>query len=101
MKAFFAGKDLNAIRQAIEDAMKGRKLGQLTRMSVVGTRLEATISKMGTSTLVFSSLQRDGGTEVTLTEERLALTHRPLRGEVKEKLSHVVEQAGGTVLIKA
>ena len=100
MKAFFAGKDLNAIKQAIEDAMKGRKLGDLTQMSVVGTRLEATISKMGTSKLVFASTARDGGTEVTLTEEKLALAHRPLRGEVKEKLARVVEQAGGTVLVR-
>ena len=97
MKAFFKGMDLAAIKTALETAMKGRRLGELTRLDVTGNRLSATISKMGTSTLVFEGASRDGGTELSLTQEKLALTHRPLRGEVKDKLSRVVEQAGGTV----
>lgn len=72
-------------------------MAELMRLTLGASTLEATITKLGTSTLTFTTLPKDGGTEVTLTTEKLALAHRPLRGEVKEKFMRLVEKAGGTV----
>lgn len=98
MRAFFKDKDPNAIIAAIRVVIQGRRLGELTRLSLQGDRILASISKMGTSTLTFAITPRDNGTEVTLTEEKLALAHRPLRREVHDKFVRIVEQAGGELL---
>ncbi len=97
MKAFFKDMDPQAIVAALTKAMAGRKLADLTRLAITPTAIVATVSKMGTSTLTFTTRAQDGGTEVSLTEEKLALTHRPLRSEVKDKFVKLVEKAGGVV----
>lgn len=97
MRAFFKDKDPQAIVAALTAAMSGRKLGQLTQLKLTPGAIVATVSKMGTSTLTFTTTPQDGGTLVILTEEKLALAHKPLRNEVKDKFTRLVEQAGGTV----
>jgi hypothetical protein len=98
MRAFFPGKDPQAIIDAIRGAMQGRKLGEVTQLELRGSSIVVCISKIGTSTLEFTTASRDNGTEVRLTHEKLALAHRPFRDEVRGKLSKVVQHAGGDVL---
>ncbi|MEW5852479.1 MAG: hypothetical protein AB2A00_27070 [Myxococcota bacterium] len=98
MKAFFAGIKAKDIVDKVRGALQGRKLGEMSRLDVQGDRIVMTISKLGTSVLEFQTTERPDGTEVALVAEKLALAHRALRGEVKEKLAKVVEKAGGKVL---
>ncbi|MBI5497284.1 MAG: hypothetical protein HY904_19880 [Deltaproteobacteria bacterium] len=97
MKAFFKDMDAASIVRALEAAMVGRRLGEITRITLENGRIRATLSKLGTSTLTFTAQARPDGTEVHLVEEKLALTHRPLRNEVKDKFVRLVEKAGGVV----
>lgn len=98
LKAFFPNASLPAIATRIRETLRGRRLGEIMELETSSGELVVRISKVGTTVLRFSAVNRDGGTECTLTEEKLALAHRPFRDEVKQKLRKVVEQAGGQVL---
>ena len=98
LRAFFPGATLQTIAGHIRNAVKGRKIGEIMSLEVRGTEMIVTIAKMGTSTLRFTSVARDGGTECSLVEEKLALAHRPFRDDVTNKLTRIVLQSGGQVL---
>jgi len=98
LKAFFANKTATNVVEDIRKAITGRKLGEITQLEEKAGNIVVTISKLGTSVLTFATKVRDGGVEIALTGEKLALAHRPIRGEVTNKLTKVVEQVGGNVL---
>lgn len=97
MKATFPGKDAQGVLQSIRQALTGRKLGEISTLKLSGATLTVTISKVGTSVLTFTLAPSGADTLAELTGEKLALAHRPFRGEVQDKVFRLVERAGGIV----
>lgn len=85
------------ILAAIKEKLGGRKLGKMVSFELVGTDLEVTIKKMGTSHLGFKNYGNGSGVEWRLEKEKIALSHRAFKNEVLEKLTHVIEQTGGEI----
>ena len=97
MKFQFKSKDANGIVDSIRNALGGRKLGDMVSFAMEGDNLVVTISKLGTSQLIFTKTDAEDGLVFILSEEKIAFTHRAFKSEVKEKLCRVVEQAGGKI----
>lgn len=97
MNVKFPEKDLGVIIDKIKNALGGRELGKMVSFDQVGNEMIVTISKFGTSTLTFSNKSGTDGSQLKLEKEKIALTHRALKGEVTEKIVKVIQQAGGTV----
>ena len=97
MKVFFEEKDRLKILENIKVAMGDRRLGELVKFSLDTGKLEVTISKLGTSVLHFSELETTLGLEYALKSEKIALTHKGFKDEIKEKIIHCIEKAGGKV----
>lgn len=97
MKIFFKEKIADKIVESLEEAMGGRQLSKIVSFSVEASAMVVTISKLGTSTLTFSRKETTDGTEFTLTKEKIALAHKPMKSEVKGKILKVVTKAGGTI----
>lgn len=98
MKIRFGEKDSKKIIAKIKDTMGDRPLGQMVDFSQDGTDIVVTISKMGTSKLIFAHKSAGEGSELTLSSEKIALTHKAFKDEVKEKIIAVIQKAGGTVV---
>ena len=98
MKFQFPKQDSKDVIKKIEDAMGGRALAELVSFKTTANQLLVTISKLGTSTLVFE--RRDNGEKIEfhLKEEKIAFTHKAFKDEIKDKLCKIVEQVGGKVL---
>lgn len=97
MKINYSNDDPNQVVSLIEQNLSGRKLGKLVSLDLSGDQLIVTLSKMGTSKLFFDLKNVAGGVEFLLTEEKVALSHRAFKNEVKEKLVSVIENTGGRV----
>jgi len=97
MKIFFTEKSTDNIVNALTDAMGGRQLGKMVSFDVQSDQMIVTISKLGTSTLTFGRKETADGTEFNLSQEKIALTHRPMKNEVKDKILKVVQKAGGKI----
>lgn len=97
MKVFFSEKNRQKILESIKIAMGDRKLAEIVNFSLETGRLEVKISKFGTSVLDFAESETEKGLEYCLTSEKIALTHRGLKDEVKAKIVECIEKAGGQV----
>lgn len=97
MKISFKENDPNKVLKSITDALGGRELGKMVDMRFEGKDLVVTISKLGTSTLVFSNKAAKDGLQYELTTEKIAFAHRAFKDDVKEKLFKVITGAGGKV----
>ncbi len=97
MKLSFPAKSLDEIVNQINDMLTGRELGKIAKVSREGDDLLVTLSKFGTSTLIFSFENKDNQLCGELTSEKIAFTHRAFRDEVKEHLVKVIEKCGGKV----
>ena len=97
MKIYFEEKDTAKILNNVKSVMAGRKLGEIVSFDIVGNDLKVTISKLGTSTLLFAGQDKAAGTEFSLKEEKIAFIHKAFKDEVAGKIYKVVEQAGGKV----
>lgn len=98
MRAFFPSKTTSVVVDDIRKAIHGRKLGEITTLEEKAGNIVVTISKLGTTVLTFATKARDGGVEIALSNEKIALAHKALKGEVTDKLAKVVEQVGGNIL---
>lgn len=98
MKVTFAEKNRDKILESIKAAMAGRKLAEMVDIALTKGKLEVTISKLGTSTLLFQEKENDKGLEYNLTSEKIAFTHRAFKDEVTDKIVKVIEKAGGKVV---
>lgn len=98
MKIRFGEKDSKKIITKIKETMGDRKLGQMVDFSQEGSDIVVTISKMGTSKLIFAHKPAGEGSELTLSSEKIAFTHKAFQDEVKEKIIAVIQKAGGTVV---
>ncbi len=97
MEFRFNENDLDVIIAKIKDELKDRDMGKILNFTHSDSDLRITIKKLGTSTLDFSVCEDDGGLLVELTKEKLALSHRPLKKELVQKLEKIVEKIGGSM----
>jgi hypothetical protein len=97
MEVQFTDSDPKVVLQKLQDAMGGRQLAKMVSFDLLAGEMVVTISKLGTSTLHFKCEQTPTGCHFALSKEKIAFAHRPLRGEVTEKIIKVIEQAGGQV----
>jgi hypothetical protein len=97
MKVTFEQKDRTKILESIQQAMSGRKLGDIVKFGLAAGKLEVVISKMGTSTLQFKESTTPTGLAYALESEKIAFTHKAFKDEVTKKIVQVIEQAGGKV----
>ena len=98
MKFFFPETDAAKIVTSLNDAMSGRKLGKMVDIESKGSEIKITISKLGKTTIEFSQTPADGGVEWSKTKEKVALSHRAVKGEVIEKIYKIVVGVGGKIL---
>ena len=99
MKVLFELKDRSQILAKIQEAMGGRKLGDMVNFALSAGALTVTISKMGTSTLTFKEQDTPEGLVYKLDSEKIAFTHKAFKGEVTDKIVKVIERAGGRVTV--
>ena len=97
MEFRFNETDLDDIISKIKDELKNRDMGKILNFSHSDSNLRITIKKLGTSTLDFTVSEDDDGLLVKLTKEKLALSHRPLKKELVQKLEKIVEKIGGSM----
>jgi hypothetical protein len=97
MQIQFPDHDPQVILSKLEEAMGGRQLAKMVHFDMNGSELVVTISKLGTSTLHFACDKTPKGCHFALSKEKIALAHRPLKGEVTEKIMKVIEKAGGQI----
>jgi len=100
MKFSFKETDAKAVHQKIVNALGGRELGKIVQFELSADDLTVVISKLGTSTLKFAHLAKDGGMLFNLVSEKIAFTHRAFKDDVKEKICRVIESVGGKILEK-
>lgn len=98
MKVQFSLNSTESVAKVINEQLVGRKLGDLVKITADGSNLVLSISKLGTSTLVFAGTPKNNGIEFNLTSEKIAFAHKPMKEEFKEKLGKAIEQAGGKIL---
>ncbi len=98
MNISFKEKDPKVVIKKIEEAMVGRPLASIVSFDLKGSGLRITISKLGQSFLDFDVLSNASGTQFKLKSEKIAFTHRAFKNEVTEKITHLVEKAGGKTL---
>ena len=92
------GKQPEEIINDIETQLGGRKLGKILDFKISGSGLEVVIKKMGTSTLTFEQDSNKSGTSWTLTKEKIALTHRPMKSDMLGKITAIIEKTGGKII---
>lgn len=98
MKVYFEGKDRHKILDNIKVAMGDRRLAEMVQFSLEDGNLNVTISRLGTSVIHFSEQETGTGLEYALKSEKIALTHRGFKDEVREKILRCLEKAGGKVI---
>ena len=98
MKIQFPKLSNAEIISSLQKVLSGRSLGDLVSIEDLGNSMVMKISKLGTSSLTFSRAESDKEVTYTLTDEKIAFAHRAFKDDVKEKLVHVVEKAGGKML---
>jgi hypothetical protein len=59
--------------------------------------LTVKISKLGTSTLVFTRKDTEKSAQFSLVSEDIAFAHRAFKAEVKSQFSRVIKELGGRV----
>lgn len=95
MKISYAKGTPEEVIAAIQAKLEGRKLGEMVNFDLNGTGLDVTIKKLGTSLLSFQQIAKTQGLAWHLTKEKIALSHRPFKDEVMDKIAKIVEQTGG------
>lgn len=98
MKIQFPKQSNAQVITALQKVLTGRSLGDLVSLEDQDNNLVMKISKLGTSSLIFSRSEVGANVLYTLTEEKIAFAHRAFKDDVKAKLENVVTKAGGSVL---
>lgn len=98
MKIQFPSQSTSDIINSLKKELSGRSLGDLVSLDSSGHDLIMKISKLGTSSLIFSRSENPGAVVFTLTSEKIAFAHKAFKDDVKQKLQQVIIKVGGTVL---
>ena len=97
MEFFFNENNVDEVLSKIQGEIDGREMGKILTFSHAGSELTITIKKLGTSTLNFDVVEKDGGLNIKLMKEKIALSHRPMKKELEQKLKKIVEKIGGSM----
>jgi hypothetical protein len=97
MKMVFPKKSTEKIVVDLKKAMKAHFFSKSVSLSHSKNELTVTISKLGTSTLIFKRKDTPKSTQFSLAKQNIALAHRAFQAEVKTQFAEVVEDAGGKV----
>ncbi len=97
MKVFFKEKSPRKVVNAIRESLKGRKLEDMLNFDLEDGILKISISQMGTSVMEFKFDEQDDGLFFSLSHEKIAFTHKPFMGEMREKLNKIIASAGGDI----
>ena len=62
MEFFFNENNVDEVLSKIQGEIDGREMGKILTFSHAGSELTITIKKLGTSTLNFDVVEKDGGT---------------------------------------
>ncbi|WP_186643603.1 hypothetical protein [Fluviispira vulneris] len=81
----------------VTDSLAGRELGKIASMSVKENNIVIMFSKLGKSEVIFNIKNEDNGFSCTHSSEKIALTHKALRGDIEGKLAKVLESNGAKV----
>ena len=98
MNIQFQESNPREILRALESALRQESLQNMVSFSLSDLELKVTISKLGKSHLFFSVDKQAEKTIFSFTKEKIALTHRALKGEVKKDIQQIVESAGGKII---
>lgn len=98
MKIQFPKQSNADVIASLQKVLSGRAIGDMISLEDKGASMLMKISKLGTSTLTFSRSEAGDKVIYTLSEEKIAFAHRAFKDEVKDKLTSVVEKAGGQML---
>lgn len=97
MKIRFDEKDPQKIVSNIKKVMGERELAKMVDFECADEEIVVKISKLGTSTLVFSHAPAGAGSQLELQSEKIAFAHKAFKDEVKDKIMKVIQQAGGKI----
>lgn len=98
MKIYFKEKSPRKVMVAIQNTIKGRKIGEMLSFDLNGERMAIQVSQMGTSTLEFTYQPKDEGLLFELSTEKIAFAHKPFMGEMRQKLNNIITTSGGEIL---
>jgi hypothetical protein len=98
MKIKFDESSPRKVMSAIKKNIEGRKIADMLEFELSDSAMTIQVSQMGTSSLEFSFKAKDGGLLFELSKEKIAFTHKPFMGEMREKLVKIIKDSGGVVL---
>jgi hypothetical protein len=96
----FAFSDLTAVQvlELVQNGLGGKDLAKILKFDLSPDALTVSISKFGTSELVFSYKEKaSGGVHFDLAHQKIAFAHRAYQGDVMEKLAKIITDAGGKI----
>lgn len=97
MKFSFNSKTASQVLDLVKEGLGGKELGKILKFDLNDNTLTVTISKFGTSELVFAFQDKGTGVQFSLEHQKIAFTHKAFQGDVIEKLTEVIQKAGGKV----
>ena len=98
MNIQFQETDPKKALKAINEALDERDLKKMVSIGLEGEDLVVVISKLGKSRLRFTPGKgEDKGLSYSLTNEKIALSHRAFKEDVTEKIKVLLKDAGGRV----
>ncbi len=97
LKIFFEQKDPVKIVDKIMGSFDDPSLKKMVKFEVQDDQLVVTISKLGTSKLIFDWQSHNNGTMYKLAEEKIAIAHRAFKDEVTQGILKTIQKAGGKI----
>lgn len=98
MKIIFDSLTPDEIIDQFRSHLSSSGVGDMVDFDLTGDRLTVTIRKLGTSKLEFTRTKAPGQSVWELTGEKIALSHRPLKGEFISRIGKLVREAGGSLV---
>ena len=99
MRFSFSEANPDQIISKIHETLGDRPLAKIMSFELNKTAGEFLVkfSKVGTTTLRFEVDMHEEGIDLNLAKEKIALAHRPMYSEVKDKMIKVLNKAGATL----
>jgi hypothetical protein len=98
MEIILPTKPTDRLINVIEKVIDRRGLSDNVSLSHEGKQLVVRVSRLGTSTLIFSRTDARRKAHFSLTSEEIAMSHRFSYSEFANQLRSIVEEAGGEVV---
>lgn len=98
MKIKFTSGNPESVLELINEHLSGRKLGKIVKLELTGDELIVAISKLGTSKLHFDVICKGDDVRFNLAKEKIAMSHKALKGSVIEKFKKVIQACDGEIV---